>query len=324
MTSLTKFCKAHGLAAKFPVPQDTLCLWVADCASHLSHKSIRTYLHGIGTMHVMFGHPNPVEDADVVWRAYLGVKRMQGGEAVSEQRLPITVELLHHLERWQDMSTSNGRMLRAAMWLGTCGLLRAGEFTVRDGNSCVLRRRNLSFHTEDGTARPASSLDVAYMKVRLDKSKTDPFGRGVDVIISHPVAIKAMRQYLLHQRDLFAADPLFPSVADDKALTHASLMQGTRALLTAAGVEGVERYKGHSFRRGGATSLHLAGMPDSVIKVMGRWRSFTFATYVDTPVQTLLQAGRAMAGTSAQGKSVTFAAQQFESWARPIWEKDPA
>ena len=323
MASLAAFCKSHGLSLSFPVPHDTLCLWIAASAESLSHKSIRTYLHGIGTMHVMFGHPNPVENADVVWRAYLGAKRLQGGEAAVEQRLPITVELLRHLERWQDVSTVSGRLLRAAMWLGTCGLLRAGEFTVRDKNSCILRRRNLSFHADDGSVRCASALDIAYMRLKLDRSKTDQDGRGSRVVVSHPIAVHAMRAYLDAQRPLLPNDPLLLA-SDGSTLTHASLMQGTRALLVAAGVEGVERYKGHSFRRGGATSLHLAGLPDSVIKVMGRWRSFTFATYVDTPVQTLVQAGRKMAGTSALGKSVTFAAHQFESWAKPIWEKDPA
>ena len=46
-----------------------------------------------------------------------------------------------------------------------------------------------------------------------------------------------------------------------------------------------------SFRKGGATSLHEAGHPDSLIKLMGRWASFAFATYIDTPLHMLIDAG---------------------------------
>ena len=322
LKSLDCFCREHGTVLTLPVTTDLLCLWVTHNALRLSHSSIRTYLHGIGTMHTLLGHSNPVEGADLVWRAYLGARRVQGGEATVEKRLPITVELLLQLERWQNVDTSDGRMQRAAMWLGTCGLLRSGEFVLRDKDSVLLKRCNLSFRDEEGHERNINEKTVTYMQVKLERSKTDQQQAGVNVVVSHPVALQAMRLYLTRRSEAKEKDALFLS-QNNKPLTYNELMQRTHALLIAAGVEGIERYKGHSFRRGGATSLHLAGQPDSLIKALGRWRSFSFATYIDTPLPTLLAAGRAMTGAVAKGKTVTFTASQFEGWTKPVWEERP-
>jgi integrase len=298
-------------------------MWITHNALRLSHGSIRAYLHGIGTMHVMLGHANPVEGADIVWRAYLGVRRVQGGEALQEKRLPITVELLLQLERWQDMHSQDGKLQRAAMWLGTCGLLRSGEFVLRNKDSVLLKRGNLSFHGREDEPLAMTDGNVTHMRVKLDRSKTDQQSAGASIVVAHPTAIQAMRIYLSTRGGARASEPLLMT-RDSKPLSYTQLMQRTHALLTAAGVEGVDQYKGHSFRRGGATSLHLAGQPDSIIKAMGRWRSFTFATYVDTALPTLIAAGRAMTGAAATGKSVTFVARQFEEWTAPVWEERPA
>jgi len=269
-------------------------------------------------MHTLLSHPNPVSEESLVWRAYQGVKRLQGEDGQPKQRLPITVELLLQLERWQDVESLDGQLTRAAMWLGTCGLLRSGEFTVRNKNSAVVLRNHLTFHNDyDSTLLLPSAL-AAYMSLRLTRTKTEQYGSGTVILVSHPKAISAILLSASHSRP----DSPLLRTASMHALSHSFLMQRVRALLLSAGVDNIDRYKGHSFRRGGATSLHLAGQPDSVIKAMGRWRSFTFATYVDTPPAVLLQAGRSMANSSAHGKSVTFAARQFEDWDLPVWGKD--
>ncbi len=40
-------------------------------------------------------------------------------------------------------------------------------------------------------------------------------------------------------------------------------------------------FSGHSFRRGGATALFQAGVPESQIKAHGRWKSDAFRRYID-------------------------------------------
>lgn len=314
--SLNKFCARYGMRMALPVSPDTICLWVADSAQTLTYETIRVYLHGIATTHVEFGYPSPLESGGTIWRMFKGVKRLQG-HSVTRTRLPVTVEILEQLERWQEVTTTQGLLLRAAMWLGTCGLLRSGELASRGRESVILRRGDLTFVDTAGaeTAQPPPDGELSYMKLRLRQSKTDPFRRGADIIISQRRALSAMRAYLLSAHGLTPEDALFPY--DRKELTVTTLVSKLQGLLERAGIADAALYKGHSFRRGGATSLHLAGLPDTTIKSMGRWRSFAFATYVDTPISQLVSAGLAMSARDGNGKRVTFGPQV---WKTPVWE----
>jgi hypothetical protein len=96
-----------------PVSPDTICLWVADSAQTLTYETIRVYLHGIATTHVEFVYPSPLESGGTIWRMFKGVKRLQE-HSVTRTRLPVTVEILEQLERWQEVTTTQGLLLRAA------------------------------------------------------------------------------------------------------------------------------------------------------------------------------------------------------------------
>ena len=48
-------------------------------------------------------------------------------------------------------------------------------------------------------------------------------------------------------------------------------------------------YASHSFRIGAATTAGTAGLPDWLIKVLGRWRSDAYQSYILTPKETILQ-----------------------------------
>ena len=131
------------------------------------------------------------------------------------------------------------------------------------------------------------------MSVRLDQSKTDPFRQGTNVIIGNKHAIQYMIAYLQHRQQRLDRQPLF--VGDNgQPLTASALVKRTQSLIQRANIPNAHLFLGHSFRKGGATSLHEAGHPDSLIKLMGRWASFAFATYIDTPLQMLIEAGRSL------------------------------
>ena len=281
----------------FPVSSDTLCLWMADNSKELKYTTIRNYLHGIATTHVELGHKSPILDSPLIWKMYKAIKRLQGS-TIKQIRLPITTAILLKIESHFNLNDETHRCIRAAIWLGTCGLLRSGEFATKGASAAtILKVQHLSFISAEGiyirSYDITSLAAAAYMQIQLEQSKTDPFRQGVTVIVSNRNAIAAMSVYLARRVHTQGNQPLFIE-AGGKPLSVKTLVTATQVMLTAAGIPEVHKYKGHSFRKGGATSLHTAGVPDSVIRIMGRWRSFAFARYVDTPMHTIIEAGHSM------------------------------
>ena len=54
------------------------------------------------------------------------------------------------------------------------------------------------------------------------------------------------------------------------------------------------RINTHSFRIGGATALSQAGIPDSQIQILGRWRSNCFVRYLRIPQNNAVELSRKM------------------------------
>jgi hypothetical protein len=293
---IAKFHEKQASKLVFPISADTLCLWIAYSIDKLKHPSIRNYLHGIATTQLELGYTNPLTQTPLVWRMFKAVKRLQGASVV-RKRLPITVSILSQIDEFFNKKNDLDLCMRAAMWLGTCGLLRAGEFVTKPTTKYSLKLQHLTFHDVNSNIMDPYNLTQHeiphYMSVRLDESKTDPFRQGTTVIISNTRAIEYMLDYLHHRNQRLARQPLFAGV-DGQALTAGALVKFTQSLIQRANIPNAHLFLGHSFRKGGATSLHEAGYPDSLIKIMGRWSSFAFATYIDTPLRMIIEAGRSL------------------------------
>jgi hypothetical protein len=268
---------------------------MADSIDKLTYSSIRNYLHGIATTHLELGHSSPLDASPLPWRMFKAIKRIQG-ETATRKRLPITVKILEQIDRFINHTSQHDLCMRAAMWVGTCGLLRSGEFTRKTTTKHTLKLHHLTFHASDNSVVEALDTSLPtpyYMSLRLEQSKTDPFRRGTTVIISNPKAISHMITYLRARNCSLGRQPLFVG-NDGQALSTSVLVKFTQDLISRANIPNAHLFLGHSFRKGGATSLHEAGHPDSLIKLMGRWASFAFATYIDTPLHMLIEAGQSM------------------------------
>lgn len=130
-------------------------------------------------------------------------------------------------------------MLWAASTLCFFGFMRAGELTVPSDNG---------FDKSTHLAFKDVAVNPKVLKVRLKKSKTDPFRVGVDIFVGRtdsplcPVA--AVLAYMVAR----GAGPALGSL-----LTRARFVDRVRAALREANVD-YTPYSGHSFRIGAATT----------------------------------------------------------------------
>lgn len=211
-------------------------------------------------------------------RVLRGIKRHQGSH--QPKRQPITSDLLQIICHSLDPSDHNHTMLRAACCLGFFGFLRAGEFTV---NSPF----NPDIHLTINDIQAGSLLNPCSFRIFIKCSKTDPFRQGCYVYIgtgsSDLCPVRALIQYL-HLRGS-TPGPLF-LLADGTPLNRQWLSSTIQSILSSAGVPGC--FTGHSFRIGAATSAASRGLPDHLIKTLGRWSSDAYQLYIRTPISTFI------------------------------------
>ena len=254
-------------------------------ADSLTHSSIKVYLSAVRSLHIDNGLPDPLVNCLQLQRLLRGVKRVQG--PASRSRLPITIDLLKVIQQSLDMRDSDHVMLWAACCLGFFGFLRAGEFTV---NSSF----DPSVHLSIGDIQADSLVNPTCFKVRIKCSKTDPFRKGCDIYVgrgnSAVCPIVALSNYLVLRGP--APGPVFQFVSG-RPLSRERLSSTVQSILSAAGYAG--SFSGHSFRIGAATTAASRGVPDHLIKTLGRWSSDAYQIYIRTPVSSVVRVSNQLA-----------------------------
>ena len=136
------------------------------------------------------------------------------------------------------------------------------------------------------------------MLVKLKSSKTDSFRRGQSLVVARcssllcPVSA-TQRYFMLAQP---RPRPLF-YFQSGRLLTRSSVTHLLQDSARCAGLP-YESLKGHSFRIGAASAAAAAGLPDWLIKVLGRWSSDCYQLYIRTPETVALSAVPKMARVS--------------------------
>ena len=261
--------------------------WVAYLGSRkLQPKTIKSYLCAVRSLHVDADLPFSVCEAPVVQRLIRGIKRYHG-ERDRNPKLPITLDILQRLCAAMPGDTSlKDASFLAAMKSAFAGFLRCGEFTVMRAES-FSPATNLT----RGAVAFLPTIDApTHVVLSLPSSKTDPFRKGVSVILAAApgaptCAVTALRHlFSMHPKPPGA--PLFQA-ADGSAFTRERFLSRLKVLLVTAGLD-VSKFSGHSFRRGAATSAVVVGYSNYEIQQLGRWRSDAYRLYIDVPRDRIL------------------------------------
>ena len=282
--------------------EDQLALYVASLTMArpgkphgLAQKSIRVYLSAIAHFHALENKRDPKEGKPQFAKMLTGVKRMQG--TASKPKRPITLSLLKEMKKHIPTGTLEGMVHWAVLCMGVHGLFRLGELLPPTGEGTPLTRTEVTWVSGD------------HVTVFLKKSKVDRYGAGTYVNLfatgDETCPLEALRSVHRMQAakgmNVTHDVPLFKTgkgVIDKKSVI-ALLKRTVGAVakrLPHLGLQSKD-FAGHSLRRGGATSLALRGVRESILRMLGRWKSDAVNLYIEVPVDSLQKASQIMAMT---------------------------
>ena len=225
------------------------------------------------------------------------MRHYYGPSTVSTPKAALTMTDLGAIVPLVDLSSYVGARDWCAFLFAFFGLLRINEYA-----SAGLRHRHVRL-TDGG-------VDITILS---SKTMQHPVTVSVAARPGDPLCPVSAYHGLIRighlQRVPQDADtPLFLSfLTADQGFEPTGAEEFTRHLrfLLSAAVPAADpaRYAGHSFRRGGATAMLIAGVPPAVIQRHGRWQSDTWRQYIDTldnPAARLV-ATRSLTSTAPTG-----------------------
>lgn len=282
----TNFCKGLKVPA-VPASEATLILFATYLATiNISHTTIKVYLAAVRHMHVSAGMFS-FFDKQLTPRLQLTLKGIQKSQAITQPariRLPITLQIMGNIKTLlaKQPSSYYNIMIWAACCLAFFGFLRVGEFTVPADD-----QYDESCHLSFSSISVDSRVNPQQLRITIKQSKTDPFRKGVNVFLGatgeNICPVRGILPYLAIRCN--RSGPLF-IFEDGSSLTRNRFSSALNGLLNQLQMD-ARCYNTHSFRIGAATSARQANIPDALIKMLGRWKSDVYQSYIKTPPQEL-------------------------------------
>ncbi len=225
-----------------------------------------------------------------------GLKKSVAGRPARIRR-PITVRELERLkEVWRAAPNQrDATMLWAASNMCFFGFLRSGEVVVPTETTF-----DSTAHLAYGDVLVDSVTNPRYLEVKIKASKTDVFRKGVTVYLGRTGSeICPVASILRYMSERGPADGPFFKFSNGHSLTRVRFVEEVRKALHQAGLQ-ADEFAGHSFRIGAATSAAAQGLPDWLIKTLGRWESSAYTTYIRTPKDTLCAVSKKLVQNSEE------------------------
>ena len=216
LKTFIQFLLLQGLAfdcSKLPVTSENILVdFVAYCFDQLKLKfaTIKLYLCGLRYGYMIQGVTSPFDNTPLqrLHAALLGIKRIQGSH--QSPKMPITSDILFKLCQCLDdgyFDNFTNTLMKAVLLLAYFGFLRCGEFAVS----------NTFQHDVNLTFDDVRIYDD-HLTLHLKQSKTDPFRKGITIMIfqtgSCLCAYQAIVKYICLRNSSFPnlishTDPFF-------------------------------------------------------------------------------------------------------------------
>jgi hypothetical protein len=283
------FTRTINWTIVMPVPERVMTLFAASMVGRVSASTIQGYVAAVASWHIDEGKALNQAGMMTLKRAIDGMERLQPRKAV-KRAVPITAAILEDLARMSDLACHDDVVFMAVAALATIGVLRLGELVPTS------KVAGLPLMAKHISVKPDA------VELSMPRSKMDQLGLAPP----HPIAktnalacpwrwVKEMRQLMVHSS---GDGPAFIKVTG-VTVTRGWIIAKLNDKMEAMGWRGAS-FSGHSFRRGGATSLAAAGVSPHLVARCGRWKSSTYQIYIDPTREAMLEAQRALASSSCR------------------------
>ena len=266
------FCTLYNIEP-CPATEESLLYYIAYLfKDNLKGSSIRVYLAAIRSLHVNAGIPY-ISNTPRILMALKGANVLSSPPSRKD---PITFDILCRMLELLS-SRADKVMLESSMSLAFFGCMRAGEICLPDN---AIFDAKIHLCVEDVTLQDDKSFVIL-----LKSSKTDQFSNGVKIFVGcsgHKVCAYCSMNKLLRLRSSSPGSaPLFADLQGN-ILRRNYFVSTTKLLVSMLGLPS-DRFSGHSFRAGSATSGADAGFDNWEIKMLGRWNSEIYNIYLRNP-----------------------------------------
>jgi hypothetical protein len=289
------------------------------------YSTVNNYLGAVSSLHVTYGYRSLYQEHPSLNKLMSSIQRDQGGAAMAnammKRKFPITAEVIVMIEPvLRSICTPfEYRMWMALMYTAVFGLFRISEIAVTPvlvhrtlklkniifySHPMSLAQQSLSHQSSSSNSQqqiftaPFNSSQLAVLSkcshfiIRLESSKTDAIGVGVDQTVAGAAAVANVSQYLcvIPSSRSSSLHPLFQS-SGGLPVTRDMLVSVLQQCLQSTGID-MSKYRGFSFRRGGATGLAAAGVDNITVQHIGRWSTKTniASRYIHTEATTYVRA----------------------------------
>jgi hypothetical protein len=294
----TQFCDEWAIdeEARMPASYALLCAFIGEHKGKQSGNTIRSWLSGLRSWHVV-NHAPWFGDDEWVHLAHTSANK-EGTKHKKALRAPVSIEHLAALRRALDLSNP----FHAAIWaVALCtffGCRRLGETTVTtaaafDPKYHVLRsalyasplfylylpcsnfRHSVKFSQHRGGSRSAS-FRIPWTKTTKELGATVVLTARNDTLCP----VTALQNHLnVNSSTPNSTSALFAytsSSGKPKNLLKHEFLKFVTGIWSSAMLAHV---LGHSFCIGGAVELLLAGVPPEIVAATGGWTSLAFLLY---------------------------------------------
>ena len=258
----------------------------------MTPQSIRNYLSGVKPLHVFTGFEFPFYETPELKLTLRGLDRIL--KHAPSRAPPVTPELLRELI--QCASTSPHDLVFS------CAFLFAFFLFARISN--LVPASVSSFDPSKQLCRGEIVVTSFGLSISFKWSKTNQTGSKLlklPLLYTPDPNLCPVRAYLRMCSCLPAPASAPAFFTDFRAgsyfvITKTQFVSVFRSRLARLGVHNPSRFRGHSFRRGGATWAFHTGVPGELIQIYGDWASDAYKCYLEFSEDAKLRVARGMVG----------------------------